>query len=252
MSAVSLGFDVPRTAAVVRKELADFRRSRFIVATMGIFPLIFLTVPTVTILARRVPVASPALTKELGISLLYLLLIPVVIPSVTAAYAVAGEREQGTLEPVLTTPVRREELLIGKALAIFLPAAGVAYVVFGLFLGLVRLAASPAVASTVFAAPELPAEAVFIPLLAAWSIWVGLALSARVGDIRAAQQLSIVSSLPPLALAGLMSFNVIHPTFVFIVLVAGGLLVIDGGAYLLVSRLFDRERLITGLGREGT
>jgi hypothetical protein len=27
---------------------------------------------------------------------------------------------------------------------------------------------------------------------------------------------------------------------------AGGLLVIDGVAYLFVSRLFDRERLITG------
>jgi ABC-type Na+ efflux pump permease subunit len=43
--------------------------------------------------------------------------IPVTVPSVVCAYAVVGEREQGTLEPVLTTPIRREEFLIAKVLA---------------------------------------------------------------------------------------------------------------------------------------
>ncbi|WP_280724781.1 ABC transporter permease subunit [Kitasatospora sp. MAA4] len=41
-----------------------------------------------------------------------------------AANSVVGEREQGTLEPVLTTPIRREELLIGKAVANLIPAVG--------------------------------------------------------------------------------------------------------------------------------
>jgi ABC-type Na+ efflux pump permease subunit len=37
------------------------------------------------------------------------------VPTFVAACAVVGERQQGTLEPVLTTPIRREELLLGKA-----------------------------------------------------------------------------------------------------------------------------------------
>jgi ABC-type Na+ efflux pump permease subunit len=237
---------VARTAAVVRKELTEFRRSRFIVATMGIFPVVFLAVPTATILARHPAAQSPVLHREISLSLLYLLLIPVFIPSVTAAYSVVGEREQGTLEPALTTPVRREELLIGKAAAIFGPAIGLSYLVFGIFLAVVRFAASPVIATAVWAAPEVPAEAVFIPLLAAWAIWAGLAISARASDIRVSQQLGVLSSLPPVALAALMAFQVISATFTLAASLAGVLLVIDGAAYLAVSRLFDRERLVTG------
>jgi len=39
-----------------------------------------------------------------------------------AAYAVVGERRQGTLEPVLTMSLRREEFLLGKALAALCPS----------------------------------------------------------------------------------------------------------------------------------
>jgi ABC-2 type transport system permease protein len=44
----------------------------------------------------------------------------------------------------------------------------------------------------------------------------------------------------------LMSFQVIKPTLTAALLFAGVLLVVDGAAYRLVSRLFDRERLVTG------
>jgi ABC-2 type transport system permease protein len=168
------------------------------------------------------------------------------VPATVAAFSVVGEREQGTLEPVLTTPVRREELLIGKATAIFLPAIGLAYLVFGIFLAVVRLGANPVVATAVWQSPALPAEAIFIPLLAGWAIWICLAISARASDIRIAQQLGILSSLPPVALTALMSFQVIQPTFTIAASLAGALLVIDVGACLLVARLFDRERLVTG------
>jgi ABC-2 type transport system permease protein len=170
-------------------------------------------------------------------------------PAVTRAL---GEREQGTLEPVLTTPVRREELLIGKAAAIFLPAIGLAYLVFGIFLAVVRLGANPVIATAVWHSPELPAEALFIPLLAGWAIWICLAISARASDIRIAQQLGILSSLPPAALTALMSFQVINPTLPLAASLAGALLVIDCGAYVFVSRLFDRERLVTGTKPGGT
>ena len=73
-----------------------------------------------------------------------MLAIPALVPSFVAAYSVVGERQQGTLEPVLTTPIRREELLLGKALAALLPSVAVAYAVYGLFLVCVELFAAPA------------------------------------------------------------------------------------------------------------
>jgi ABC-2 type transport system permease protein len=183
-----------------------------------------------------------------GISflLVYLLLIPAIIPSTLAGYSVAGEREQGTLEPVLTTPIRREEFLIGKATATLIPAAGTAYLVLAIFLAIVTFGASPVIATAVWHSPELLAEVFFIPLLAAWAIWIGLAISSRASDIRVAQQLGTLASLPPVALTLLMSFQVISSTLITAAALAGVLLAIDCGAYLLVSRLFDRERLITG------
>lgn len=241
-----MSISAARTGAVIRKEITEFRRSRFIMSTMGIFPVIFLIAPTAITLTQKASAPSHALDKVVGFSLLYLLLIPVVIPSTVAAYSVVGERDQGTLEPVLTTPVSREELLIGKAAAIFLPAAGLAYLMFGIFLAAVRFGATPVTATAVWHSPELPADVFFIPLLASWGIWIGLAISSKASDVRVAQQLGIVASFPPLAFIGLMSFLVINPTLILAASLAGALLVIDGAACLVVSRLFDRERLITG------
>jgi ABC-type Na+ efflux pump permease subunit len=102
------------------------------------------------------------------------------------------------------------------------------------------------VAAAVRHAPQLPAALLFIPVLAGWAIWVGLAISARATDTRVAQQLSTLGSLPPVALAALMPFQVISPTFTLAATLAGALLAIDCGACLLVARLFDRERLVTG------
>jgi ABC-type transport system involved in multi-copper enzyme maturation permease subunit len=235
-----------RVGAVVRKELAEFRRNRLIVATAAILPVLFLVSPTAWVLLVKAQALSTGLDKRVEASLFIPLLIPVLVPALLSAYAVVGERDQGTLEPVLTTPVGRAELLIGKAVAIFMPAIALAYLMFGVFVAITQLAASPAVAAAVRHAPQLPAALVFIPLLAAWAIWVGLAISARATDTRVAQQLSILASLPPVALAALMSFQVISPTFTLAAALAGVLLAFDCGACLLVARLFDRERLVTG------
>ena len=241
-----MSISAARIGAVIRKELTEFRRSRSIVSTMGIFPVIFLILPTVEILALKASASSALLDKRVSLSLVFLLLIPVFVPATVAAYSVVGEREQGTLEPVLSTPVRREELLIGKAAAIFLPAIGLAYLVFGIFLAVVRFGASPVIVTAVWHAPVLLAEVFFIPLLAGWAIWGGLAISARASDIRVAQQLGILASLPPIALTALMSFQVINPTLTLAASLGGALLVIDCAACFLVARLFDRERLVTG------
>ena len=235
-----------RVGAIIRKELAEFRRNRFILVTASILPLIFLISPTAQILAIKASAVTAVLQRRVETGLFLPLLIPVFVPSILSAYAVVGEREQGTLEPVLTTPISRVEFLLGKAAAIFLPAIGVSYLMFGVFVAITQFAATSAVATAVLHAPQLPAALIFIPLLAGWTIWVGLAISARATDTRVAQQLSILSSLPPVGVTALMSFNVIGATFTVAAALAAGLLVIDALACFAVARLFDRERLITG------
>jgi ABC-type transport system involved in multi-copper enzyme maturation permease subunit len=235
-----------RIAAVIAKELRDYRRNRFLVGSMSVYPVLFTALPIATFFARQPSVASPALTNHIGLSLLYMLLIPLVVPATIAGYAIVGEREAGTLEPFLTTPVRPEEILLGKATAIAMPALAIAYGVYGLFLLAVELFAHPFVASAVFHSNQVLAQPVFIPLLTGWSIWVGIAISTRATDVRVAQQLSVLGSLPPLALTSLMAFGLITPTLALAVILAVILLAVDLAGWRLVATLFNRERLITG------
>lgn len=238
-------FDPVRIRAVVRKELRDFRRKRSIVMTMAILPLIFLVEPIIAIFA--IPASTADLSHYVVLPLLYMLLIPVIMPATLAAYSVVGEREQGTLEPLLTTPLSTQEFILGKAAAILLPTLILSYSVFGLFLASVALFANPAVSSAVFhQGPILLTLFLFVPLLSGWAILVGLAISVRSSEVRTAQQLGTLASFPPLGAIILLATGAIHPTFTVAVLFATGLAVIDQRALRIVSKMFDRERLVTG------
>jgi ABC-2 type transport system permease protein len=175
-----------------------------------------------------------------------MLLIPAIVPSALSAYSVVGEREQGTLEPVLITPISREEFLIGKALAALLPTLVVAYTIFGIFLAAAALFAHPGIQSAVFTTSHILVQVLFTPLVAAWSVWVGIAISSRMTDVRAAQQLSVFASLPPLAIVALMALNVITPSAGLAFAFAAALLAIDVFAWRAVAAMFDRERLVAG------
>jgi ABC-type Na+ efflux pump permease subunit len=236
-----------RVAAVLRKELREYRRSRSIVGTMVVLPLLFLIQPLAIVFAQSPLTRATQVEKTVGSVFLILLVIPAILPAVIAAYSVVGERDQGTLEPLLTTPVRREELLLGKALAVIVPSVSIAYLIFAVIEVSAQLfARNPAVATALRQGPHVLAEILFAPLLAGWSSWVGIGISARSSDARVAQQLGTLSSLPPLAVAAIMAFNVFTPS-VHLALVFGlVLLVADVVGWRAVSAIFDRERLITG------
>jgi ABC-type Na+ efflux pump permease subunit len=237
------GFSSRRVRAIFVKDLREFRRNRSLTMGMGILPVVFSIQPLVAVLTLSSS-ASSALRHEHV--LLYMLGIPALVPSLVAAYSIVGERQQGTLEPVLTTPIRSEELLLGKALAALVPSIAVAYLVFGLFLASVELFAAPNVASALIRVPDLLAQLLFTPLLAGWSIWTAMLISTRASDVRVAQQLAMVASLPSVALIVLVALNVIPASLVTTVVAAAALLLLNRLGLRLVSATFDRERLITG------
>ena len=240
-------FSFGRMTAVLRKELREYRRSPFIVGTMALTPLVFLVEPLLNIFRVGPSVKATTVDVAVGATFLILLIAPAIIPAVIAAYSVVGEREQGTLEPLLTTPLRREELLLGKALGVVAPAVGIAYVLFALVQICARLFAGNAeVVAALGQGPHILAEILFAPLLAGWSICVGIGISTRASDVRVAQQLGTLSSVPPLAVVALVSFNVFTPSVTLAVVFALVLLVADVILFRVVAALFDRERLITG------
>ena len=232
-----------RVQAIVRKELREYRRHGSVLVATAVFPVIFLVQPLFVVFL--VPSATAAILEQWHL-LLYMLGIPVLTPAILTAYAVAGERQQGSLEPVLTTPILREEFLLAKALAALVPSVVIAYGVYAVFLACVVLFAQPDVSAAVLRVPDVVAQLLLTPLLAGWSIWVGIAISTRSSDVRVAQQLSLLADLPVLLVTSLIAFNAIHLTPGLAVGLAAVLLVADTLGWRIVSPMFNRERLITG------
>jgi len=236
-------FNARRIGAITRKELREYRRNRSLLVAVSILPLIFLIQPL--ILVFKLPSAT-ALEISNRHLLLYMLVIPVLAPSVLAAYSVAGERQQGTLEPILTTPIRAAEFLLGKALAAFLPSVAISYLLFAVFIGLVLLFAPSGIASALLRPSDIGAQVVFTPMLATGSIWISVAVSTRLSDPRVAQQLSLASVLPLAVVPALIAFDVIPGSRALTLGLGALLLVVDVLGWRLVSPLFNREQLVSG------
>ncbi|HUB71655.1 MAG TPA: ABC transporter permease subunit [Acidimicrobiales bacterium] len=234
-----------RVRAIFRKELREYRRNGFILATMAIVPLFFIVLPMIEVFAAS-PSTPAAHSLLKGGPLTYMLGIPAIVPTTAAAFAIVGERQQGTLEPVLSTPVRREEFLIAKALAVMAPSLAISYGWYCFVLVCAALFANPELSAAIFRAPELLAQVVFTPLIAGWSISSSIAISARSSDVRVAQQLGSLVSLPPLAMAVLVSFYVVHPTAGLVIGLAALLVLVDTLGWKAMLAMFNRERLVVG------
>jgi ABC-type transport system involved in multi-copper enzyme maturation permease subunit len=240
------GLSATRVRAIVRKELQEYRRNGSIVVAMAILPLVFTIQPLIEIFTLPASSAGSLLSKA---PLVYMLGIPVIVPAAVAGATIVNERVQGTLEPMLTTPIRREELLLAKAIAVLVPGLAISYLVFGLAVAAIELFADPTVASAVVRGPLLLAQLIFTPLLAAWSIWVGIAISTRSRDPRVASQLGILASLPLIAITTLVALGTIQASVRLAVIAVAILLVVDVRGWRVVSLLLDREWLITGTRR---
>jgi ABC-2 type transport system permease protein len=213
---------------------------------MAVLPVVFLVSPMVTMFRIPDTASGPEVRAAVGVMSLLMLIVPIVIPPVISAYSVVGERDQGTLEPVLTTPITGSELLVGKAIAAFIPSVGISYAIYFIAAISIRVGASHTVSSVVWDPPRVLAQLLFTPLLALWSIWVGIAISTRASDVRVAQQLATLAGLPLLAFTSLVSFQIIKPSIALTLGLALTLVVVDIFAWRFVSRLFNRERLVTG------
>ena len=199
-----------RVRAIFRKELREYRRNGTIVYAMAILPLVFLIQP----LSQSSPSAPrhPAASRPRACTAATCWPSPRSCPRrwPPTRWSASGCRARSSR--CSATPIRREEFLLGKALA---PSSR-------------RLrsptpstpsswpwsSSSPTPASRrrCCEGSDLLAQVVFTPLLAAWSIWVGIAISTRSSDIRVAQQLGVLASLPSVVVTSLIAFNVIHAT----------------------------------------
>ena len=195
--------DSARVRALIGRYAALLGRLRL--AVRGIDPLIVTPVAV-----QDIDVSTPATRSVLLLGTLsYLILLTMLMGGMYLAIdATAGERERGSLEPLLTVPVRREQLIYGKILAtcaymtLSLVLTVAAFAIVLRFVGLerygmsVNFGARVALEVILLTLPLVPLGAALMTLVAAYT-----------RSYREAQTwLALVLLVPtlPLAFAGLM------------------------------------------------
>src|SRR6266550_6645229 len=174
------------------------------------------------------------------------LLLPIFIPSVLASYAIVGEKRERTLEPVLATPIKTWELLLGKALAALIPALAITLASATVFVaGILVFAVSDHVRELVVTPGWILAVLVDTPLLGLIGVALIVVLSSRVNDPRTAQQISAVLIVPLLGLifGQLAGVVVLGPALALGFGVILGIIAVI--ALWAATRLFQREVILT-------
>ncbi len=255
--------------AIIRKEWGEVFKNRFVLFTVAFLPLILTAIPLIILgstqdlvgIAGSAATEFPAQFTELcqGMSggectqyllvsqfILLFMMMPVMIPVTIASYSIVGEKTTRTLEPVLATPIRTIELLIGKALAAIIPALIATWGSYLIFtLGAKILTTSSSVASKLF--DPLWILAIFLvgPLLSVASVSIAVMVSSRVSDPRVAEQISALVVLPVLGLFISQSMGLIFLNEELILWIAAAMLIIDGGLLAFATQLFQRESILT-------
>ncbi|MBU1049164.1 ABC transporter permease subunit [Candidatus Bipolaricaulota bacterium] len=174
----------------------------------------------------------------------FVLLIPAMIANVFATQSIVEEKMNRTLEPLLATPVRTWELLVGKIFAGAVPALAAAWASTGLFILLATLLGWRSLFPYVLNATWAISLFVLMPAVSLLSFAVGVIGSSRARDAKGAQGLAVLVVLPIFALiflqvSGLMWFTPLSTT-----LLSLGFIAIDVLMVRIAVRLFARESIV--------
>ena len=262
-----------RIAALLGKELADLRGNPAVFMPAVITGVISIVMPFIIAIAvpyfsgeqlsassdfkiavemYRTQPATRGLDPEGAIQamifqqfLILLVLTPVAGAMSVAAYAVVGEKQARTLEPLLATPITTFELLAAKVLGALVPGILLALVCFTLYVGGAIIFARPGVYLTLFFPRALLTMFLLGPLASLAALQMAVCVSSRVNDARSAQQIGALIILPiTLLLIGEFTSS-LQLTSRLLLTISAALALLNVALMLIGIRLFDRESILT-------
>lgn len=190
--------------------------------------------------------SASELPHALNAFLFFFMIYTGALPATIASYSMVGEKVERSLEPLLATPAADGEILLGKGIAALVPP------LVAMWAGMVTLMALCDVSSRgtlgyLYFPNWMAAVTVFVvaPLLGLMAVQYAVLCSARVTEVRTAQQLGSLAALPGVAvyialLSGAFSLNLTS-----LAIMGGVLLIVDGGLFLAARATFHREEILT-------
>jgi ABC-2 type transport system permease protein len=178
--------------------------------------------------------------------MIFLLLIPAMLPSLIAPASIVLEKESNTLEPLIATPIKTSELLLGKTLTSMIPSFTITLINFVLItivvdvLGYMKL--------KMFLLPTLEWFVVTFllsPILSFIITMISIIISSKSTDIRSAQGLGAAVIFPIYAIIGAQIGGLFLLNIKYLLLGCLVLALICPLVLKLAIRVFDRENILT-------
>lgn len=224
---------------VARRELGDLLSDRSF--SLGLVAL--MAVPLVLVSTVGGTVRDPTLL--ILVFAIQSTIFPAFMSVNAAAATFIQDKEGQTLLPLLAAPIRDEQIIFGKMIAIFVPATLAAWLTLSLYTTAAAFRFGTAKTFAVLSPPMLFAlgvlAAILVLTLGSWS----MIIASRVRTVRAAQQLAglLVAVVTVGLLAGAQYLTSVLDGWL-IVFVPVAVLALDIAALELTRRLWGREEAI--------
>jgi ABC-2 type transport system permease protein len=242
---------------ILRKELKEIFQIRPLIYSLCVVPLIIVVIAGFVLYdtqMSRLPQPSngqvtPAIAEntEVGVSnvfRMYILIEPLFIPAMIAAYSIVGEKNSHTLEPLLATPVETWQLLTAKSLTAMLPAIAATWISAGLFITELAIFTVPGVIGQVITPGYLILLLLAGPVLTLTPVALTVMASSRFNEPRTAAQVSSVIFIVLMLIFSRIGFGqVISPSDSYIATII--LLVVGIGLFWIAIGIFQRESILT-------
>jgi ABC-2 type transport system permease protein len=231
-------------ATIARKDTTVMMTRRSLRIALVALPL-GLAVLFSQIIARA-SIPPGMLPQLLNAFLFFFMIYTGALPASLASYSMVGEKVERSLEPLLATPASDGEILLGKALAALLPP------LVAMWAGMITLMAlcdayTHASLGYLFFPNAMAVLTVFgvAPLLATMAVGFSVLWSARVSEVRTAQQLAALAAVPGAGLyIGLVS-GAFSLDLTSLTVMCGALAAVDIGLALAARATFHREEILT-------
>jgi ABC-2 type transport system permease protein len=229
---------------IARKDLTIMMTRRSLRIGLAVLPLGLAILFSQIIARGHIP--ADQLPQLLNAFLFFFMIYTGALPATLASYSLVGEKVERSLEPLLATPASDGEILLGKALAALVPP------LVAMWAGMILLMAlcdafTYGTLGYLFFPNWLAVVAVFgfAPLLALMAVAFAVLWSARVTDVRTAQQLAALAALPGAGLYIALVSGAFTLDLAALAVMCGALAVVDTGLALAARATFHREEILT-------
>jgi len=178
--------------------------------------------------------------------MIFLLLIPAMLPSLIAPASIVLEKESNTLEPLIATPIKTSELLLGKTLTSMIPSFTITLINFVMITIVIDV-----LGYMKFKMLLLPTIEWFVvtfllsPILSFIITMISIIISSKSTDIRSAQGLGAAVIFPIYAIIGAQIGGLFLLNVRYLLLGCLVLALVCPLVLRLAIRVFDRENILT-------